>query len=186
MSRTDAPRSGVHDLTTGPITRTLAVFALPVLGTNVLQSLNGSINAVFVGRFLGKSALAATSNANLVLFLLLGTVFGLGMAATILVGQAMGAGDLARAKRVVGAAASFFACISIAAAVLGYAATGPILRLLGTPPDALPLATSYLRVIFIALPLMNFLSFLMTVLRGAGIRARPSTSWGCPSSWMRA
>src|SRR4051794_24159032 len=62
-----------RDLTTGPIASTLLIFALPVLGSSVLQSLNGSVNAVFVGRFLGETALAATSNANLVLFLLLGT-----------------------------------------------------------------------------------------------------------------
>ena len=43
-----------HDLTGGPIARTLLLFALPVLGSNVLQSLNGSINAVWVGRFLGE------------------------------------------------------------------------------------------------------------------------------------
>ena len=93
-------RSG--DLTSGPIPRTLLVFALPVLGSNVLQSLNGSINAVWVGRFLGESALAATSNANLVLFLLLGTMFGIGMAATIFVAQAVGARDMSEARRIVG------------------------------------------------------------------------------------
>lgn len=74
------------DLTTGPIGRTLLAFALPTLGSNVLQSLNGSINAVWVGRFLGEDALAATSNANIIMFLMFGAVFGFGMAATILVG----------------------------------------------------------------------------------------------------
>src|SRR5258708_29281094 len=68
-------RRRTGDLTSGPIPRTLLRFALPVLGSNVLQSLNGSINAVWVGRFLGEAALTATSNANLVLFLILGTVF---------------------------------------------------------------------------------------------------------------
>ena len=72
-------RRRTGDLTSGPIPRTLLLFALPVLGSNVLQSLNGSINAVWVGRFLGEAALTATSNANLVLFLILGTVFGLSL-----------------------------------------------------------------------------------------------------------
>src|ERR1700712_4365346 len=106
------PRRRTGDLTSGPIPRTLLIFALPVLGSNVLQSLNGSINAVWVGRFLGEEALTATSNANLVLFLLLGTIFGFGMAATILVAQAMGARDLERAKQVVGTSAVLFALIS--------------------------------------------------------------------------
>ena len=49
-----ASRPGAHDLTTGPIAKTLAVFALPTLASNILQSLNGSINAIWVGRLLGE------------------------------------------------------------------------------------------------------------------------------------
>jgi putative MATE family efflux protein len=160
-------------LTEGPIARTLAVFALPVLGSNVLQSLNGSVNAVWVGRLLGETALTATSNANLVLFLILGTMFGVGMAATILIAQAVGRRDMAAAKAVVGTGAVFFAAVSVVFAVAGYALTPAILAALGTPADAMPLAIDYLRVIFIAVPVMNAFSFLMTVLRGAGDSRTP-------------
>src|SRR5690606_8172261 len=79
------PNTGTRDLTQGPIGRTLFVFALPILGGNVLQSLNGSVNAIWVGRFLGEEALTATANANNIMFFLIGAVFGVGMAATILV-----------------------------------------------------------------------------------------------------
>lgn len=167
------PRRMPANLTEGPIGRTLLVFALPVLGANVLQSLNGSVNAVFVGRLLGEAALTATSNANLVLFLLLGTVFGIGMAATILVAQAVGGRDLDQAKRVIGTSADFFVAISALFAVLGYVFAPNILHWLGTPADAVPLAVSYLRMIFLAVPAMNLLSFLMTVLRGAGDSRTP-------------
>lgn len=167
------PHHRAGDLTEGPIARTLAVFALPVLGTNVLQSLSASINAVWVGRFLGEAALAATSNANLVLFLLLGTVFGIGMAATILVGQAYGRDDEVLARRVVGTSLTFFFAISVIFAVGGWLGTDAILGLMGTPHDALPLAGAYLRVIFLALPLMNFSALLMTILRGAGDSTTP-------------
>src|SRR3954462_16040617 len=81
---------GQRDLTTGPIAPPLLAFALPTLGSSILQSLNGSINAVWVGRFLGEDALAATSNANMVMLLLMAFVFGFGMASTILIGQAFG------------------------------------------------------------------------------------------------
>ena len=144
-----------------------------MLGSNVLQSLNGSVNAVWVGRVLGEEALAATSNANLVMFLILGTIFGVGLAATILVGQAFGRRDLDRARRVVGTGAAFFAGISTVMAVGGYLLTDEILALLGTPGDARPLAAAYLRVIFIAVPFMNAFSLLMTVLRGAGDSRTP-------------
>ena len=82
-----------HALTEGPIGKTLVAFALPILAGNVLQSLNGSVNAIWVGHGLGEEALAATSNANTILFFLLGAMIGLGMAATILVGQSMGANN---------------------------------------------------------------------------------------------
>ena len=47
------------DLTQGPITRTLIAFTLPTLGSNVLQSLNASVNAIWVGHFLGEAPLTA-------------------------------------------------------------------------------------------------------------------------------
>ena len=84
-----APRRG--DLTQGGIGSTLLKFALPTLASSILQSLNGTVNAIWVGRFLGEGALAATSNANMVMFLLTAFVFGFGMASTILIGQAWGA-----------------------------------------------------------------------------------------------
>ena len=162
-----------RDLTTGPITSTLLVFALPVLGSNVLQSLNGSVNAVWVGRFLGEAALTATSNANLVLFLMLGTMFGIGMAATILVAQSVGARDLPEARKIVGTSATFFFGVSVIIAVAGWIFVDAILNALGTPSDALPFARSYLRIIFVAVPAMNLLTFVMTVLRGAGDSRTP-------------
>ena len=64
MAETEArnpARAGQRDLTQGAIGPTLLAFALPTLGSSILQSLNGSINAVWVGRFLGEDALAATS-----------------------------------------------------------------------------------------------------------------------------
>jgi hypothetical protein len=96
-----APR---HDLTQGPISKTLLLFALPTLGSNILQSLNGSINSIWVGRFLGEQALAATSNANIIMFLMFSAVFGFGMAATILIGQSMGRHDVEAARRAFGSA----------------------------------------------------------------------------------
>ena len=57
-------RGRTPQLTEGPITRTLLLFALPTLGANVLQSLNGSINSIWGGRFLGEQAPAATISGN--------------------------------------------------------------------------------------------------------------------------
>ncbi len=160
-------------LTEGPIASTLLMFALPILGSNVLQSLNASVNAIWVGHYLGEAALTATSNANLILFFLLGVVFGISMATTILVGQSMGARNLVEAKRIVGTGTGFFLLLSFGVALFGFIVTPELLRLMGTPADAQPYAIAYMRIIFVALPAMYFYTFLMMTLRGAGDSKTP-------------
>ena len=163
------PRS----LTEGSISRGLFQFALPILFANVLQSLNGSVNAIWVGRYLGEAALTATSNANTVMFLLIGAGFGIAMAATVLVGQCIGANDLREAKRVVGTSATFFALLSVVMAIAGWILCEPLLIAMKTPAGSLPLAVAYMRVIFLALPFMYMYAFVMSVLRGAGDSKTP-------------
>lgn len=161
------------DLTQGPITRTLIAFTLPTLGSNVLQSLNASVNAVWVGRFLGEAPLTATTNANMVLFLLMAAVFGVTIATGIMVGQSVGARDLDQAKRVVGSSAVFIVLLSLATAVTGAFTAEPILRLMSTPADAMPYAVSYLRIVFIATVPMFFYIYAAMTLRGAGDARTP-------------
>jgi putative MATE family efflux protein len=162
-----------RSLTEGSIPVGLYRFALPILFANILQSLNGSVNSIWVGRFLGEAALTATSNANTVMFLLIGAAFGVAMAATILIGQTIGANDLQETKRVVGTSATFFAGISIAMAIAGLVLCRPLLIAMSTPADSLPLAVAYMRVIFLALPWLYMYAFVMAVLRGAGDSKTP-------------
>src|SRR5436305_798589 len=166
-------RAGRGNLTEGPIAKTLLAFALPTLASSILQSLNGTINAIWVGRFLGEGALAATSNANMVMFLLTAFVFGFGMASTILIGQAWGRKDVEAARRVFGTATGGFAVIAVGIAIAGYFLAPSILHLLGTPGDAAPLALAYLRVIFLAMPALLILTLSMMALRGAGDSLTP-------------
>lgn len=168
-----AAHKGLRDLTQGAITSTLLAFALPTLLFNILQSLNGTINTVWVGRFLGESALAATTNANMIMFLMFSLAFGFGMATTIMIGQSMGARDLMTARRVMGTTFGLFAIISVLIAIIGWLLSPALLRLLATPADAQPLALAYLRVIFLAMPPM-FLGMLMTMgMRGMGDSVTP-------------
>ena len=162
-----------RSLTEGSIRVGLFKFSLPILFANILQSLNGSVNSIWVGRYLGEAALTATSNANTVMFLLIGAAFGVALAATILIGQSIGANNLAETKRVVGTSASLFAGVSVAMALAGLVLCRPLLIAMGTPADSLPLAVAYMRVIFLALPWLYMYAFVMAVLRGAGDSKTP-------------
>ena len=164
---------GQRDLTVGPIGPTLLAFALPTLGSNILQSLNGSINTIWVGRFLGETALAATSNANIIMFLMFGLVFGFGMAATIIVGQSWGRRDVEGARRAFGSAVGLVLAASVVAGAAGWAFAPEILTLLATPGDAYAQALAYLRVIFLGLPPSMLLVLMFMGLRGIGDSLTP-------------
>src|SRR3954464_682925 len=131
-------RRGGPDLTVGPIGSTLIAFAMPVLGSNILQSLNGSANAFWVSRVLGEAGLTATNNSNQIFFMMLGAAFGVTMAANIMIGQAIGARDEAMARRIVGTATTFFAVLSLIISVAGFTLTPHILDAMRTPIDARP------------------------------------------------
>ncbi|MEC3888865.1 MATE family efflux transporter [Xanthomonas campestris] len=165
------PKSAV--LTEGPIGKNLLLFALPILAGNIAQSLNGSINAIWIGRYLGEAALTAAANANSIMFFLIGSVFGIGMAATILIGQAMGARDIAQARKVMGTSATFFGGLSALIAVAGWWLAPHLLAAMGTPPASLALAEDYLRVIFVAMPTIYLFAFLSAALRGTGDARTP-------------
>lgn len=171
MTDPAAPLRG--NLTQGPLARTLLVFALPQLVGNILQSLNGSINAVWVGQLLGDEALAATANANILMFLLFALVFGFGMAATVRIGQAWGANDVVSARRALATALGLTGAISLVMATLGIVFADKVLDLLATPGAAHDQALDYLRVVFIANPIMTLTTMIAMGLRGSGDAATP-------------
>ncbi len=174
-------RAGQRDLINAPINSTLLLFALPTLASSVLQSLNGSINAIWVGRLLGEEALAATTNGNIVMFMMIAFVFGFGMAATILIGQALGRRNLNLARRIIGTAIGSFIPVVAIVAALGWIYAPQLLAVLGTPDTVAPLALDYLRVIFIGIPPMLMATLLMMALRGSGDAMTPLWFMGLTS-----
>ena len=162
-----------RDLTEGPIARTLLMFTIPTLAGNILQSLNASINMIWIGRFLGEGALAATSNATALIFLAFSAFFGFAMAATVLVGQHIGRKDIDGARRAVGAAAGLLLAISIVVMALGIGFTDKVLHLMGTPHEVAPLASAYLKAMLLMLPVSSLVVLMMMTLRGAGDAMTP-------------
>jgi len=156
------------DLTQGPILRTLLIFSIPTLFSNVLQTLGQTINTIWVGRLLGQEALAATVNANMVIFLAFAVVFGFGMATTVKVGQHFGARHLDHARLTFGSGVGFCTAFSVLGAILGWIFADPMLRLLSTPPSVHAPALAYLKVIFLSMPFSTASLMISMGLRGSG------------------
>ncbi len=162
-----------RNLTSGPVVKTLFLFALPSLGVNILQSLNGSVNSVWIGRFLGEEALAASANAGMIMFLMFSTLFGFSIATTILIAQNLGRGNIEGVRRTMGSSLGMFSLAGVVTAITGWVFAPQLLQLLATPEEAYPLALTYLRVIFLGMPFSFVMILLSSALRGLGDSVTP-------------
>lgn len=161
------------DLTQGPILRTLLVFSIPTLFSNVLQTLGGTINTIWVGQLLGQGALAATVNANMVVFLAFAAVYGFGMATTVKVGQHFGARHVDAARLSFGTGVGFCTMAAVVWAVAGWFSADWMLRILSTPASIHADALAYLQVSFLSMPFSTASMMVSMGLRGAGDAKSP-------------
>lgn len=91
----------------------------PLIATNILQNLSGTINTIFVGQMMGVDAIAAVSVYFPILFLLLAFIIGISTGTTVLVGQAWGAQDIEKVQSVVGSTLFMTIIGGIITAIIG-------------------------------------------------------------------
>ncbi|AXC50350.1 MATE family efflux transporter [Paracoccus suum] len=156
-----------------PLWRAFLVFLLPLMAQNILQSLSATISSIIVGRTLGTRELAAAATFMPVVFFFIAFLIGITAGASVLIGQAYGAGKLSVVRRIAGTALTVSTLGGLVIAVLGVALTPRILHLLGTPPDILANATAYARASFITMPALFLFILGGALLRGMGDTVRP-------------
>jgi putative MATE family efflux protein len=168
-----APRGAETVLPGRPLWKTFLFFLAPMLLSNVLQSLSGTLNNVYVGQMIGVGALAAVSSFFPVMFFFIAFTIGLGAGASVLIGQAWGARDTAKVKVIAGTTLTVGIVFGMVVAVFGGAFTTPLLKALGTPPDILADATLYARIMLIAMPGLFVFLLSTAMLRGVGDTVTP-------------
>jgi Na+-driven multidrug efflux pump len=87
-----------------PLWRVFLAFLGPMILANILQSLSGTLNNVFVGQMLGTKALAAVAGMFPIVFFFISLVIGIGAGASVLIGQAWGAREPHKVKAIAGTA----------------------------------------------------------------------------------
>ncbi|MBR0971806.1 MATE family efflux transporter [Bradyrhizobium japonicum] len=156
-----------------PLWKTFFRFLAPLMLSNALQSLFGTISNVYLGQMIGVDALAAVSVFFPVMFFLFAFVMGLSTGATVLIGQAFGAGERGRIKVVVGTTLAIGLLLSISVALVGGLFSRQLMTALATPADILDQASAYARVMLLTMPL-GFVFLLMTaMIRGVGDALTP-------------
>ena len=153
--------------------KTFLVFLAPLMLSNALQSLFGTVSNVFLGQMLGVDALAAVAVFFPVMFFLFAFVMGLSTGATVLIGQAWGAGQHDKVKAIAGTTLAIALLLATTVAVFGGVFSRQLMLALATPPDILDQAASYARVMLLTMPL-GFVFLLTTaMLRGVGDTLTP-------------
>ena len=158
---------------TPPLWRTFLVFLAPMMLSNILQALFGTINNVYLGQMIGVDALAAVSVFFPVIFFFIAFVMGLSSGATVLIGQAWGAGEPGKVKAVAGTTLTVALLCAATIAVFGGLFSRPLLIALATPPDILEAASAYARIMMITMPLTFVFILLTAMLRGVGDTVTP-------------
>jgi len=156
-----------------PLWRTMLVFLIPLMLSNVLQAAQGTAASIFLGRMIGTPALAAVSAFFPIQFLLIAFFIGIASGSTVLIGQAFGAGNTERIREIAGTTLTVALGLGIGLGVLGALLTEPLLRLTGTPPDIFPTTVVYAKIIFLALPIFFVYLSYTTFMRGVGDSATP-------------
>lgn len=156
-----------------PIWKSMSMFLVPLLLSNVLQSVGQLFGMVVVGRWLGVNDLAAISAFFPLFFLLVSFVIGIGSGSSILIGQAFGAKNEDRLKAIVGTTLTFTFIIGVVLAIVGSIFAMDIMRLMGTPENIIEISVHYARILFISMPILFLYFAYTTFMRGTGDSKTP-------------
>ena len=163
----------MRKMTEGSIARHLLAYAIPMILGNFFQLTYNAVDAIVIGKFAGEGALAAVSAANPVMTIVVLGVSGISIGASVLMSRFYGAGDLDALRREVATTLIFGAVASAAVFALGLPASGLILRSMNVPGEILPMAVTYLRIIFVGFLFTFQYNVLAAAMRSVGDSRTP-------------
>lgn len=161
------------NLTTGSVWKTVIYFSLPYFLSYFLQTLYGMADLFIIGQFNGVESTTAVSVGSQVMHMLTVMIVGLAMGSTVMIGQAVGAGQKDRASAVIGNTVTLFLCLSVVLTAVLLLAVKPVVSLMSTPAEAVPGTISYLTVCFIGIPFITAYNIISSIFRGMGDSKSP-------------
>ncbi len=162
-----------HSLTEGPIWKGILLFALPVLLGNVFQQFYNTFDTWVVGKYLGKTALAAVSSSGSLIFLMIGFFNGVAMGAGVIIARYYGAQNYKAMSKTIHTAVAFGLTAGILLTVIGVTFSPVILRWMGTPEDVMPQSVSYFRFYFCGAIFTVMYNIFVGILHAVGDSRHP-------------
>lgn len=161
------------DMTSGPFVKKLFFFALPIMGMSILQLLFNAVDVAVLGIFTSDSAVAAVGSTTAIINLLTTFFMGFSLSTNILVAKSVGAQNMEKSWRLVGTSVFISIIIGLFVGIFGFIFSKQLLLLLKCDPTVIDMASSYLRIYFLGMPVIMIYNFSASVLRAVGDTLRP-------------
>ncbi|MDO5422663.1 MAG: MATE family efflux transporter [Eubacteriales bacterium] len=163
-----------NQITEGSIWKPLLLFFFPIVLGTLFQQLYNTVDAVVVGRFVGKEALAAVGGSSgQIINLVVGFFVGLSSGASVIISQFYGAKDAVNLNRTLHTALAFSIIGSIVVTLAGLFATPTLLRLMNTPEELMADSKLYLQIYFSGILFIFIYNVGSAILRAVGDSKRP-------------
>ncbi len=159
--------------TKGNEARLILEFAMPVMAGSLFMQLYNYVDAVIVGNFINKEALAAVGASAPLIFTLVSLVIGISIGSSIMISQCYGRGDIAGIKRISDTLYIFLFFASLLLTFLGILFDRFILKLIGLSEEVMPYAVEYLRIYLLGIVFLFIFNSLSSILRGVGDSKTP-------------
>ena len=161
------------DMTNGPLLVKILVFALPLILTNLLQSLYNAADMIVVGLSAENDAVGAIGTSSSFVQLLNNLFIGLAVGATVVVARHIGAGELEKANVAAHTSAVVGLVCGVIAGTIGIVFARPMMVLLGAEGRLLDLSIIYLRIYCAAMPFHALSNYAIAVYRAKGDTGTP-------------
>ncbi len=156
------------DLTKGTIWKKLLFFAIPLLLSSLVQQLYNTVDLIFVGNFINKSASAAIGASSLLITCLVGFFGGMSVGSGVVVSHIFGAKDKDKLSKAVHNAVALSIGGGMLFMVIGYFFAPVYLKLVNTPAELQTGAVGYLRIYFLSFVSIFIYNLGSGVLRALG------------------
>lgn len=138
-----------HKMTEGNPLRTILLFAIPMILSNLFQQLYNVIDTIIVGKRLGTDALAAVGSASSITAVFVQLATGLALGGSIVIAQYFGAGKTGKIWQSMSTSVIFSAGVALLSTIAIWAGAEPLLLLVNTPAEIIGMGASYLRFYFL-------------------------------------
>ena len=160
-------------ITKGPLLKSIIRFAIPIMIATIVQNLFHSADMIILGNMADSTAVASVgATANIISLVVQGFI-ALSFGTSVLLAQAIGAGDERRIKKIVDTSIYFSVACGLFVALVGNIISVPLLRALECPQDCFDDAVVYLRIYMCGAPAMLVYNFGAAILRAEGDSRRP-------------